>query len=335
MRKPRGWSHQPYVGRPGPHRRGRPERFPWEPMAKALGLMHAMGWDYRQAEGNHRRDSLGSKPREDGVVVEPAIKEDRPELASRLSEVVERLLNGGEGPAVVRMESQRGDEPVSGEEDREGGESVGPVGAPLLLRLHHLTAVRVGGLTVVRAIVEVDGDIDRLLRNGGPDLAADRQGERALGLSEGEMAEEPSSRPIRMPPTALGSGAMDGGSEDRRSQEKVRRVADRRRREGSGEGVLQEGKQPRERLGTDLPVRERAGPPSGPPERWTFLSGRSSGPCGLTTAAAAVWVHTESSAVPPSSTGNSIGKQRGLGEPENSRSHVSRPVAKHWPGFTR
>lgn len=38
-------------GRPGPHRRGRPERFRWEPMAKALGLMHAMGWDYRQAEG--------------------------------------------------------------------------------------------------------------------------------------------------------------------------------------------------------------------------------------------------------------------------------------------
>jgi hypothetical protein len=52
MPKPRGWSHQPHIGRPGPHRRGRPERFPWEPMAKALGLMHAMGWDYRQAEGN-------------------------------------------------------------------------------------------------------------------------------------------------------------------------------------------------------------------------------------------------------------------------------------------
>jgi hypothetical protein len=52
MPKPRGWSHQPQVGRPGPHRRGRPERFPWEPMAKSLGLMHAMGWDYRQAEGN-------------------------------------------------------------------------------------------------------------------------------------------------------------------------------------------------------------------------------------------------------------------------------------------
>jgi|HubBroStandDraft_4_1064222.scaffolds.fasta_scaffold140319_3 hypothetical protein len=52
MPKPRGWSHQPSVGRPSLHRRGRPERFPWEPMAKALGLMHAMGWDYRQAEGN-------------------------------------------------------------------------------------------------------------------------------------------------------------------------------------------------------------------------------------------------------------------------------------------
>ena len=50
MPKPRGWSHQPRVGRPGPHRRGRPERFPWYPMAKAVGLMHAMGWDYRQAE---------------------------------------------------------------------------------------------------------------------------------------------------------------------------------------------------------------------------------------------------------------------------------------------
>jgi len=50
MPKPRGWSHQPRVGRPGPHRRGRPERYPWYPMAKAVGLMHAMGWDYRQAE---------------------------------------------------------------------------------------------------------------------------------------------------------------------------------------------------------------------------------------------------------------------------------------------
>jgi len=52
MPKPRGWSHRPQVGRPGRHRRGRPERFPWEPMAKALGLMPAMGWDYRPAEGN-------------------------------------------------------------------------------------------------------------------------------------------------------------------------------------------------------------------------------------------------------------------------------------------
>ena len=51
MPKPRGWSHQPRVGRPSRHRRGRPERFPWYPMAKAVGLMHAMGWDYRQAEG--------------------------------------------------------------------------------------------------------------------------------------------------------------------------------------------------------------------------------------------------------------------------------------------
>jgi hypothetical protein len=51
MPKPKNWSHQPHVGRPGPHRRGRPERSPWESMAKALGLMHAMGWDYRQAEG--------------------------------------------------------------------------------------------------------------------------------------------------------------------------------------------------------------------------------------------------------------------------------------------
>src|SRR5580700_7848512 len=43
MPKPRAWSHQPHVGRPGPHRRGRPERFPWEPMAKALGLMPRWG----------------------------------------------------------------------------------------------------------------------------------------------------------------------------------------------------------------------------------------------------------------------------------------------------
>ncbi len=54
MPKPRGYSHQPHVGRSGPHRRGRPERFPWMPMAKVLGLTHAMGWDYRQAEGTLR-----------------------------------------------------------------------------------------------------------------------------------------------------------------------------------------------------------------------------------------------------------------------------------------
>ena len=51
MPKPWGWSLQPQVGRPRLHQRGRPERFPWEPMVKALGLMDAMGWDYRQAEG--------------------------------------------------------------------------------------------------------------------------------------------------------------------------------------------------------------------------------------------------------------------------------------------
>ncbi len=51
MPEPRGRSHQPRVGRPDPHRRGRPERFPWEPMAKAIGLMHAMGWSYLQGEG--------------------------------------------------------------------------------------------------------------------------------------------------------------------------------------------------------------------------------------------------------------------------------------------
>jgi len=43
MPKPRGYSHQAHVGRPTAHRRGRPERFPWIAMAKALGPMHAMG----------------------------------------------------------------------------------------------------------------------------------------------------------------------------------------------------------------------------------------------------------------------------------------------------
>jgi len=69
MPNPRGWSHQPQVGRPGRHRQGRPERFLWYPMAKAVGLMHAMGWDYRQAEselwlnsGIRQQIGLGEAP---------------------------------------------------------------------------------------------------------------------------------------------------------------------------------------------------------------------------------------------------------------------------------
>ncbi len=173
------------------------------------------------------------------------------------------------------------------------------VRAALLLGHPHLTAVRVGGPTVVWAVVQVDGDIDGHRGNEGADQAADREGERALGLTKDVMAEEPSSGPVGMPSTALGAGAVDGGPKDRRSQEQVGGVADRCPREGSGDGVLQQGQQPNEPLGADLPVDVRARPPSGPTDRGAFLSGRSPGPCGLITAAAAVWVHTQSSAVSP------------------------------------
>ena len=130
---------------------------------------------------------------------------------------MERLLDGGKGPAVVRVEPQGRDEAVARKEEREGGEAVGAVRAALLLRLHHLPAVRVGGPTVVRAIVEVDRHVHRLSRDERTDLSADREGERALGLTEDEMAEEPTSGPVGVAPTALGTSTVDGGAEDRRS----------------------------------------------------------------------------------------------------------------------
>ncbi len=43
--EPRGEGPQPNIGRPGPHRRRRPERFPSEPMAQAIRPMRAMGWE--------------------------------------------------------------------------------------------------------------------------------------------------------------------------------------------------------------------------------------------------------------------------------------------------
>ena len=66
--------------------------------------------------------------------------------------------------------------------------------------------------------MEVDGDVHRFSGDTGRNLSADREGERALGLTKDEMAEEPSSRPVGVPSTALGAGAVDrGGPKDRRS----------------------------------------------------------------------------------------------------------------------
>jgi hypothetical protein len=139
---------------------------------------------------------------------------------------------------------------------------VGAVRAALLLRFHHLTAVRVSGSAVVGPVVEVDGDIDGFLRDERVDLATDRQGQGSLGPPKSEMAEQPSRGAIGMSPSALGTGAMDGGAEHGGAEEEVRGVAHRGRVDGPAKGVFQEREQPREGLGADLAIGERSGPPS-------------------------------------------------------------------------
>jgi hypothetical protein len=120
---------------------------------------------------------------------------------------------------------------------------------------------------------------------------------------------------------------VDGGALGGRSKEKIGGVPGSGGPEAPREGALQEWKQPGQRGGTDPTVRE---PPWGRPGRRVFLSEASSVLCGLTTVAAALGVHTESSAASPLSRENSIGNSGSCRAPENSAVHVRRPVAKYW-----
>ena len=94
--------------------------------------------------------------------------------------------------------------------------------------------------------------------------------------------------------------------------------------------ALREGEEPGQRGATNLTIAEDPRSPSGSVGRRVFLSVPSSLRCGRKTAAAAFGVHTETSAVFPSSTSNSRGKGGAREHPENSSPHVRRPVANHW-----
>ncbi len=275
-----------------------------------------------QAQRDDRREALRLEPRQDGVVVEPSVEEDRPHLAPDHLEVVEGGPNGGEGAAVPRMEPEGGDETEAVAEDREGGKAVGPVSAPLLLGLDHLASVRVLGLAVVGSVREVDGDIDGFLRNVGPDLTTEGERERPLGVSEAEMTEQPPSGSVGVATSALGPSAMDRTSEGGGAEEEVGRIVEGGGPKGPAEGALQEGEEPRQGGGTYLTIGEGPRPPSGPAERRVFLSEASSLRCGLATAAAGCWAHTKWSAVFLSSTSISIGKGDGQ-KPPRSRQFTS------------
>ena len=119
---------------------------------------------------------------------------------------------------------------------------MGPMGAALLLRADVLAALRVERSAVVRSIGEVDGDIDGFLRNEGADLTAKGEREGALGSPELQMAEEPPGCTVRMAPSTLGSGSMNGGAKDRRPEEKVSGVPEGGGAEGPNQGALQERK---------------------------------------------------------------------------------------------
>ena len=189
----------------------------------------------------------------------------------------------------------------------------------LLLGLHHLAASRVLGSAVVRSVVEVDGDIDGLLRDVGTDLPTEAEGEGPLRSTEAEVSEEPAGGAVGVPPSALGSGAMDGGAEHGGAEEEVGGVTDGGGAERSMEGALQERQQPDEGRGADLAVGEGPRSPTGPAERRVFVSVVGSLRCGRKTAAAACRRHTDSSAVFLSSTPVSIGKRVGRNPPRNHR----------------
>ena len=215
------------------------------------------------------------------------------------------------------------------EEDREGGETVGAMGAPLLLGLHHLAASRVLGSAVVRSVVEADGDIHRLRRRVPPDLPSEAEGDGLLDPAELAVLEEPSSGAVGVSPTALGSSAMDRGARNGGSEQQVGGIVEGRGPERSAESALREGEEPGQRGVTNLTIAEDPRSPSGSVGRRVFLSVPSSLRCGRKTAAAAFGVHTETSALFPSSTSNSRGKGGTREHPENSSAHVRRLVANH------
>ncbi len=118
---------------------------------------------------------------------------------------------------------------------------MGAMGAALLLRPDILTALRVLGLSVVRSVGEVDGDIDGFLRDEGADLTAEAQRHCTLGRPEAEVAEEPPRGPVGTSPAALSPGAVDGGALGGGSEQQIGGVAEGGGSEAAGEGALQEG----------------------------------------------------------------------------------------------
>lgn len=181
--------------------------------------------------------------------------------------------------------------------------------------------------------MEVDGYTHRLRRKVPPDLPLEAEGDGLLDPAELEVPEGPSNGAVRVPPTALGSSAMDEGAKDGGSEQQVGGIVEGRGTERSAESAFQEGEEPGQRGVTNLTVDDDPWSPSGLGGRRVSLSVPSSLRCGRKTAAAAFGVHTETSAVFPSSRSNSRGRGGAREHPENSSPQVRRPVANHWTRY--
>ena len=183
---------------------------------------------------------------------------------------------------------------------------VGAMGAPRLLRLNELRMSRVDRFAVVRNVVEIDGHIDRVPRDMGSGELPERPGERPLGAAEIEEGQKTTGVAVRGPSTAAGTSVGDGGALGGGAEHEIDEVSPSSCREGMGEGRGDQWVQPEVRLTAHLSICE--GPTTGVSVgRGVFLSGTSSHRCGRKTAAAAVVVHTPSSAVFLSSTPGSTG----------------------------
>lgn len=205
-------------------------------------------------------------------------------------------------------------EPKVREKEVDGGVVIGAVGTSGLLGLDELGVLRVDRLAVVGDVVEVESDIDRVSGDVRSSLLAERAGHRALGPPKVEMFEQASGVTVGCSAARVRSGSCDGRALGGGPEHEIGEVATGSHGERVRQGGEEDGAKPPVCLTTHVAVGEEPTASTGPMRRWVFLSVTNSPDCGLTTAAAAILVHTDSSAVSLSSTPGSIGipKDQGI-----------------------